>query len=168
MLPGWWDENGYAFLSSASAESSQPSLSSRNCQRAVSHFSCVPGSCQVPAFTLPVSELFYLMSTTGFQKQILGTLPKQTVLILWGMVSPGFGLCQPVTREWLHVSQWFRVYGKVEQRVGPQVCYKLAVLSLRSYSYAWEQCSTLVPPILPVTQGILRSCPLLGPFHFPM
>ena len=61
-----------ALPSLAGAESPQSPLFRKLSK--ISHSSCVPGFCQVPAFILPVSELFYLMSTPGVQNQILETL----------------------------------------------------------------------------------------------
>lgn len=122
----------------------------------ISHPSCVPDFCHNPAFTLAMSELLYIRCMTEFQKyKFQRLLLRGSALIVWSRVSTHFShlLTCPrtaVTRS--HSSS--ESMAKQSRNPAPN----LTALSQHPFSYAWEQCSTLVVPILLATQRIFRPC----------
>ena len=121
-------------------------------RRAINHPSCVPGFHQNPAFTLPMSKLFY----SGLQLSL--KIPNirdpgggRPTVFLWGRVSPGF--CQPVPKKQWHdytavqslcqSRQLALLFAALWQSESPLLCLETA-------QYVGMACVFLVP------QGILR------------
>lgn len=154
FLPGGCsiDEYGSVLLSSTGGESSPPHSPVSPHRRTVSQ-SCVLCFDQNSAFTLAVSEVFYLRCRTKFQNsELYGLLQSQPALFLQESVSPCFHhlLDRPgrVTIQPPSVSQFM---SKQSRKPAPI----LDALSQLLCSSAWAQDGTQVPPVL-ATQELLR------------
>ena len=125
-------------------------------KRANNHPSCVPNFHGIPAFTLPVSELFYLRCPPRFQNfKFWRLLWCRSVLILRGRVLLCFCLLLASARKTVAQPLSSSEFMVERERAGTQaLCPQLESPLL---------CLETMPPILLVTQGILRpQYPLLG------
>lgn len=118
----------------------------------MNHPSCVPSFHQNPALTLPVSRLFFKFQAQKWvsKLQILRASAIRTCTVPLGRVSPHFCHSPACPRKVVTCGLAFTA--KQSGKPPPT----LTVLSQLPGSYAWEECSTLVSPILLATQGIFR------------